>query len=62
MQAQAKEDMILFDYELDPIQLSSGDRLLYSFVDWPFNQARMVAWRIREAIVLLEQGKKLGMK
>ena len=50
MQAQAREDMIFYNYEIDPLQLSPGEQLLYSLVDWPLNQARMLAWRTREAI------------
>jgi hypothetical protein len=50
MQAYVTEDMATFDYELEPIQFSLADQLLFTLVDWPDNMARMTAWRIRESI------------
>lgn len=50
MQSYAKEDMVAYGYQLEPLQFALGDRLVFSVIDWPDNLARMVAWRTREAI------------
>jgi hypothetical protein len=49
MQAYAGSEMQAHHYELEPLQFSLGERLRLTFVDWPDNLARMVAWRAREA-------------
>jgi Sulfotransferase family len=50
MQSHAKRDILLFDYDLDPIHFSLNDFLLFNLVERPANLARMMAWRAREAI------------
>jgi hypothetical protein len=50
MQAYAERQIAEFGYELDPVVLDAGERLLYACVDWPFNLGRMLAWRAREAV------------
>jgi hypothetical protein len=50
MQQYAGREMAAYDYDLEPIRLSSRDRLAFALVDWPANTARMVAWHITEAI------------
>ncbi|HWQ14623.1 MAG TPA: sulfotransferase [Roseiflexaceae bacterium] len=50
MQAYAGARMAEFGYQLEPLALSGRDRLLYTFVDWPFNLVRMLGWRAREAL------------
>jgi hypothetical protein len=50
MQARSKTDMADFSYELELIHLSAGEQVLYSLLDWPLNQARMIAWRTRELV------------
>jgi hypothetical protein len=50
MQGYAGQEMVAFDYQLEPIQFSLGDRLRYSLVDWPANLVRMVTWRTVEAV------------
>jgi hypothetical protein len=50
MQAYAGRPMAEFGYELEPIALPAAERLLYAFVDWPFNLGRMLAWRAREVV------------
>jgi len=49
MQGYAGPSMVAFDYQLEPIQFSLGDRLRFSFVDWPMNLVWMVTWRAVEA-------------
>ncbi len=48
MQRYARREMLAYDYALEPIQFTRGDRLAFAVVDWPLNLARMVAWRILE--------------
>ena len=50
MQSHAKRKMLALDYPLESIQLSAGERLLFTLGDWPFNLARMLAWQTEEAI------------
>ncbi len=50
MQAYAGRDMLAYDYQLEPVQLSLSERLRFSFVDWPVNLARMFTWRTVEAV------------
>jgi hypothetical protein len=50
VQALAGRHMVAFDYELEHIQLSFGDWLLFYCVDWPINLASMVAWRTLEQV------------
>ncbi|MDP9273800.1 MAG: hypothetical protein M3O93_09820, partial [Chloroflexota bacterium] len=37
-------------YEPTPVRLSAPQRVRYDLIDAPFNVARMVAWRAREAV------------
>jgi hypothetical protein len=48
MQAYAGRAMHDHGYKLEPIQFSLGDRLLFTFIDWPANRAGMIAWRTIE--------------
>ena len=50
IQKQARQQMNDFDYQVSQIELSLLERLLFTFVDWPFNQARIMYWRIRNRI------------
>src|SRR5512143_715510 len=50
MQGHAKRQMLALDYPLESIRLSTGERLLFALGDWPFNLARMLAWRTVEMI------------
>jgi hypothetical protein len=50
MQQYASQEMCAYDYDLDPIRFSPGDRLAFALVDWPINLARMIAWRTIEMI------------
>jgi hypothetical protein len=50
MQLYAGQEMAVQDYQLDRIQFSLNERVLFSFVDWPINLARMVTWRTMEAV------------
>jgi hypothetical protein len=50
VQACAKRDMIAYNYELEPIEFSLGDRLLFYTIAWPDNMARMTTWQIRESL------------
>jgi hypothetical protein len=47
VQKLAGREMSGFDYQPELIELSLRDQLLFTFADWPFNQARMQLWRIR---------------
>jgi hypothetical protein len=40
MQSQTKQAMVVYNYELEPIQLSLIDYLLLYLIDWPINLAR----------------------
>jgi hypothetical protein len=47
IQSLAGEEMLAFDYQPDPIQLPINERLQFAVLDWPFNLARSIIWRIR---------------
>jgi hypothetical protein len=49
IEAQAKSDMAILGYNVEPTPLSLLDRLLFYAVDWPVNRAGMVAWRVLSA-------------
>jgi len=40
MQIQAKQAMVAYNYDLEPVQLSLKDYLLFYFIDWPIHLAR----------------------
>lgn len=44
IQTYAGQEMANFDYSLEPVQLSLGDRLLFHLVALPAGRARMVRW------------------
>ncbi len=50
IQEHAGQTMEAMGYDLDPVQFSVSDRLIYTFADQPLNVAKMFAWRAREAI------------
>jgi len=50
IQKQAERQMKEFDYKSMRIELSLLERLLFTFVDWPFNQARIKFWQVRNRI------------
>lgn len=50
IQAVARDEMLALSYQMHPTDLSMNDRLRYTMFDWPFNQARLIAWRIRYSI------------
>jgi hypothetical protein len=50
MQRYAGREMARYDYQLEAIRLPLADWLAFSFVDWPANWTRMLAWRTIEAI------------
>jgi hypothetical protein len=58
IQSVAKEEMRLFDYELDTIELAPVDRLKLIFADWPRNMALLLTWRVLE-IIRDQTGRKL---
>ena len=45
VQLHARRDMVVFDYQPEPVQFSFSQRLSFLFADWPSNLVRMVAWR-----------------
>jgi hypothetical protein len=49
IQAYAGEAMSRHGYELEPIRLSSAERLRYVLLDGPADRLRMALWRRREA-------------
>jgi hypothetical protein len=49
MQSIAGPEMLQFDYDLEPVPMSAGERTLYAFRDLPLNLLRMTAWRSIEA-------------
>ena len=50
IQLAAGEDMARFDYEPEPVRLPLPQRLRFVAVGVPVEAARLVAWRMREAI------------
>jgi hypothetical protein len=50
MQVLAKQKMIAYNYQLERIQWSPRDRVLFACFDWPINVGRLLAWRAMEAI------------
>jgi hypothetical protein len=50
MQTYAQRHMVAWNYQLDPIQLSLSEQLLFYLVDCPLNMGRMIAWHTREAV------------
>ena len=50
IQACAKQAMISHGYELEPVDFSLGDQLLFYAIAWPDNMARKVAWQVKQAI------------
>lgn len=50
IQSHARQDMLAFNYDLEPLQFSFRDRLSFYSADWPVNLARMVGWWTREGI------------
>lgn len=47
MQAFAEQEMLDYDYQPDPIQLSLNERFYYTVSNWPLNLAKLLGWRIR---------------
>ena len=52
MQAYARRGMIAHGYELEPVELSTGDRLLFHFMEQPVNLVRLIGWLIGKAFQL----------
>ena len=50
VQAYAAEQMRAFGYETIPIHFAAHEQARYWLVGWPLNAARMVAWRMMEAV------------
>jgi hypothetical protein len=50
MQAHAGRDMAAYNYEVEPLNFSPNDHLLFYLVDWPSNLVRMIAWQTKETI------------
>lgn len=50
MQAYAEQEMLDFDYQPEPIQLTFNERFFCAVANWPLNLAKLVGWRIRNAI------------
>ena len=50
LQAFAGRDMLAFDYPLELIHFSPGERLAFYLRDWPLNLARLLTWDAVEAI------------
>jgi hypothetical protein len=50
IQKQAGQKMREQGYELDSIQFSLSDQLVFNVADRPINLARMLAWRTRKSI------------
>lgn len=44
-QSYAEKNMLAFDYPLQSVDFSLGERLRFYFIDWPVNAVGMVAWR-----------------
>lgn len=44
IQTCAGRDMVTFDYQLEHVQLTMNERLLFNVVDFPVNLARLVGW------------------
>ncbi|MCB0190941.1 MAG: sulfotransferase [Anaerolineae bacterium] len=49
-QSYAGQEMLNFDYQPEPIQLKFSERLLFTCTDQPLNLARLVGWRILNAL------------
>lgn len=50
IQDHATQAMAAMGYDLDPVDFSMSEQLVFTFADQPFNLARMVAWQTRESI------------
>lgn len=50
IQAQARQEMLEFDYELDPVEFVFREKMLFLMADWPINRALLTAWRVRDVI------------
>lgn len=50
IQSYARRQMLVYGYELEPIELSPRDLLLFYSIDWPLNLARMAAWYALESM------------
>jgi len=50
MQEHAGQEMQEQGYEIDPIQFSLSDKLVFNVADQPLNLARMLAWRTQKSI------------
>ena len=52
MQAYAKQDMLAFNYELEPVKFSVGDYPLYYLLDQPVNLGWVAGWHIWKRLQL----------
>lgn len=50
MQERLGRKMRTYDYRLEPIELSTAERVSFRLIDWPNQWVRMMAWRAVEAI------------
>ena len=48
MQTWARRDMLEFDYEMEPIQMSAANWMTYGLRDFPANLLRKTTWRAME--------------
>ena len=51
IQKNTREEMPLFAYDPEEIVFSFQDQLLFSLADFPFNQLRLLLWRLRYTIL-----------
>ena len=50
IQAAAGSELSAHGYDLDPVEMSTGERLRFSAADRPYHRAVMAAWRARAAV------------
>jgi hypothetical protein len=50
MQAYTEQEMLDFSYQVEPIRFALNERLLFLCTNWPLNAARLVGWRIKNAV------------
>jgi len=50
IQAAAGSELSALGYDLDPVEMSAGERLRFSAADRPYHRAVMAAWRARAAV------------
>lgn len=51
MQMAIGAKMTAFDYDMDQVQLSLPERLMFALFDVPLNYARVLAWALRESFL-----------